>query len=108
MKKQELVNIIEDWAKRLEDVLKWQEYIKTFDNPPEDIDQRILETKESIECLKNFKFIDVLELVKDKLQVYEQDGLFWIQINPMTRITKEQYDLVKEWLKDETNNNSSK
>ena len=100
MNKQNIIEAIDKWEQSAKDVLKTQEYIKTFDNPPKDIEQRVSDTKECISFLNSLKYVDILELVKDKIQIHEQDGFYWIQISndPMTKITKEQYDLVKEWL----------
>ena len=100
MNKQNIIEAIDKWEQSAKDVLKTQEYIKTFDNPPKDIEQRVSDTKECISFLNNLKYVDILELVKDKIQIHEQDGFYWIQISndPMTKITKEQYDLVKEWM----------
>ena len=100
MSNRENIKLIREWKDSIEQLLKTQEYIKTFDNPPKDIEQRLLDTKECISYLNNLKYVDILELVKDKIQIHEQDGFYWIQISndPMTKITKEQYDLVKEWM----------
>lgn len=103
MNKQNIIEAIDKWEQSAKDVLKTQEYIKTFDNPPKDIEQRVSDTKECISFLNNLKYVDILELVKNKIQIHEQDGFYWIQISndPMTKITKEQYDLVKEWLEND-------
>lgn len=100
MTKQTYLDAIQDWKESLEKLLPMNEQIKTFDNPPQDIDQRIANIKEGIDFLSKLKFIDILDLIKDKLQVHEQDGFYWVQISndPMIKITKEQYDMVKEWL----------